>query len=140
MSKQFYFKQFIFHEYAVLMQKSSKLKPWFSSIQPIDRTLIRCYHSRPEWTWEQWQWRGTPHSQKLQHYWNLTIRLFSVISRTLVLLGEGSYPSAEKQSVYSTAPADLAIQLDYSSDLSIVIAYTWKILENQRYGYHENHL
>ena len=55
-----------------------------SSIWPIDRTLIRCYHSGPEWTWEQWQWRGTPHSPKLQHCWNLTIRLFSVISRTLV--------------------------------------------------------
>ena len=27
---------------------------------------------------------GTPHSPKLQHYWNLTIRLFSVISRTLM--------------------------------------------------------
>ena len=34
----------------------------------------------------------------------LTIRLFSVISRTLV--GGGSYPTAEKLSVYSTAPAD----------------------------------
>ena len=45
---------------------------------------IRCYHSGPEWTWEQWQWRGTPHSPKLQHHWNLTIRLFSVISRTLM--------------------------------------------------------
>ena len=45
---------------------------------------IRCYHSGPEWTWEQWQWRVTPHSPKLQHYCNLTIRLFSFISRTLV--------------------------------------------------------
>ena len=35
-----------------------------------------------------------------------TIRLFSVISRTLI--GE-SYPSAEKQSVYSTAPTNWAI-------------------------------
>ena len=26
---------------------------------------IRGYHSGPEWTWEQWQWRSTPHSQKL---------------------------------------------------------------------------
>ena len=26
----------------------------------------------------------TPHSPKLQHYWSLTIRLFSVISRTIV--------------------------------------------------------
>ena len=40
------------------------------------------------------------HSPKLQHYWNLTIRLFSVISRTLI---GGSYPSAEMQLVYSTA-------------------------------------
>ena len=70
----------------------------------IDRTII-CYFS--EWTWEWWQWRGTPHSSKLQHYWNLTIRLFSVISR--ILVGGGSYPSAEKQFVYSTAPADWAI-------------------------------
>ena len=31
-------------------------------------------------------------------------QIFSVISRALV--GGGSYPSAEKQSVYSTAPAD----------------------------------
>ena len=31
---------------------------------------------------ERWQWRGTPHSTKLQHYWSLTIRLFSVISST----------------------------------------------------------
>ena len=73
---------------------------------PIDRTLIRCYHSGPEWTWERWQWRDTPHSPKLQHCWNLTIILFSVISGHL--LGGGSYPSAEKQSVYSTAPADWA--------------------------------
>ena len=43
---------------------------------------------------------------KSQHYWNLTMRLFSVTSRTLI--GE-SYPSAEVQSVYSTAPADWAM-------------------------------
>ena len=41
--------------------------------------------------------KGTPHSPKLQYYSNLTIRLFSAISRTL-LSGE-SYPTAEKQSV-----------------------------------------
>ena len=38
----------------------------------------------PEWTWEQWQWRSALHSPKLQHHWNLTIRLFSVIYRTLM--------------------------------------------------------
>ena len=43
-----------------------------------------CYHSRPEWTWERWQSKGTPHFLKLQNYWGLTIRLFSFISRTLI--------------------------------------------------------
>ena len=40
---------------------------------------IRCYHSGSEWTWEQRQWRDALHSPKLQHHWNFTIRLFSVI-------------------------------------------------------------
>ena len=35
----------------------------------------------------QWQWRGTLHSPNLQYYWRLTIRLFSVIYRTLVGVG-----------------------------------------------------
>ena len=51
---------------------------------------IRCYHFRPEWTLEQWQWRVTLHFPKLQHYWSLTIRLFSVISR--ILIGGGVWP------------------------------------------------
>ena len=50
-----------------------------------------CYHAGPEWIWEQWQWRGAPYSPRPQHYWDLTIRLFSVISRTLVV-GEGVLP------------------------------------------------
>ena len=33
--------------------------------------------------------KATPHSLNLQHYWNPIIRLFSVVSRTLVM---GSYP------------------------------------------------
>ena len=48
------------------------------------RDPLRCYHSGPEWTWGRWQWRRTPHSPKLQHYWSMTIRLFDVIYRTLV--------------------------------------------------------
>ena len=55
-----------------------------SSIWLIDRTLIMCYHCGPQWTWERWQWRVAPHSPKLQHYWNLTIRFFCVISGTFV--------------------------------------------------------
>ena len=47
----------------------------------------------------------TPHFPKLKHHWNLTIRLFSVISGHSL---EKSYPSAEMQSVYSTALAEWA--------------------------------
>ena len=36
--------------------------------------------------------RGAPHSPKLQHCWNLTMRLFSVISRTLVGVCGGVLP------------------------------------------------
>ena len=74
--------------------------PWVLFISKIGPYQV------PEWSWEQWQWRGAPHYPKLQHQWNLTIRLFSVISRTLI--GVGVYPSAEVQSVYSTAWADSA--------------------------------
>ena len=57
---------------------------------------IRCYHSGLYYTWERWQWRGTPDSLKLQHYWSLT---------SVCLVDEG-YLSAVTQSVYSTAPDD----------------------------------
>ena len=43
---------------------------------------------------------------KLQDYWNLTIRLFSVISKSLAV--GRSYPSADVQLVYWTAPVDWA--------------------------------
>ena len=47
---------------------------------------------------------------KLQRYRNLTIRWFSIISKTLA--GE-SYSSAEIHLIYSTAPADWAsLQMD----------------------------
>ena len=63
----------------------------------------------------------------LQPYLNLTIRLFSVMSRTLV--GEGSYPLAEKLSVYSIAPTDWAMGIIciknsyYNCLLRIIISY-----------------
>ena len=50
---------------------------------------------------------------------SLIIRWFRVISRTLVGLGEGSYPSAEVQSVYSTAPADWAKKMEFVSKIKI---------------------
>ena len=54
-----------------------------SSIWPVDRT-IRFNHSETERILEQWQWTGPLHSPELQHYWNPTIRLFSVKSITLM--------------------------------------------------------
>ena len=66
--------------------------------------IIRCYHSGPKWTRKRWQWMDTYHSSKPQHFWNLTIRLFSTIYGTLIW--RGSYASAEEQLLYSKAPAD----------------------------------
>ena len=55
----------------------------YSSIWLIGRTLLSA--TTMGQTWEQWQWKGTLHSPKHQHYWSPTIRFFSVISRTFVV-------------------------------------------------------
>ena len=54
------------------------------SMQLVLFNPIRCYHSGLKWTWKQWQWRGALHFPALQHHWSLTIRSFSVISKTLI--------------------------------------------------------
>ena len=80
----------------------------FSSIWPIDRTQSSATTLGQSGPGSNGN-KGVLHiPPKLQHYWNLTIRLFNVIPRQL--LGR-FYPSAEKQSVYSTAPADWATVL-----------------------------
>ena len=38
----------------------------------------RYYYFESEWTWEEWQWRGTPHCPNLQN-WSLYIR-YSFVS------------------------------------------------------------
>ena len=81
----------VFHKYTIYFSLTHRQDP------------ISCYHSGPEWTWERWQWRATLHSSKLQHHWNLTIRLFSVISRNTRMWG--SYSSAKVQSVYFYSPS-----------------------------------
>ena len=48
---------------------------------------IRCFHAGPEWTWEQWQWRGL---RILQISCITGTGLYSVISR--VLVGRGVLP------------------------------------------------
>ena len=59
----------------------TQFKCWIVLFDP----LIGPYQVLPlRWTWERWRWRVTLHSPKLQYYWSLTIRLFSVISKTLI--------------------------------------------------------
>ena len=76
----------------------------FSSIWPIDRTLSSA-------TTAGQSGPGSDGNEEVlripqsEHYWNLTIRLFSVIYRTFM---RGVLPPVEVQSVYSTAPADWA--------------------------------
>ena len=77
----------------------------FKSIYPI-RALSGAYHSKPEWIWEQWQWRGALHSPKIHITGYLHHQIVKCHIRTLVW-GE-SYSSEEVQSVDSTAPADWA--------------------------------
>ena len=63
---------------------------------------------------------------KLQHHRNLTLRLFSVIYRTLI--GRGSYPSAEVQLMYSTAPGDWTTAIP---DLCFISGYNiFKLLKS----------
>ena len=56
-------------------------------------------------------------SPKLQHYCSLTIRLFNIISRSLVDVCGGSYVSAEMQSQYSIAPANWAVLRERGSPI-----------------------
>ena len=81
---------------------------------------IRCYHSRPEWTWEQWQWRGTPRSPKLQHFWNLTIRLFSVISKTLVSGGGLSPQQKSSRCILQPQPTGQFTELNVKTVLFFI--------------------
>ena len=82
MIKQSYFYEF--NLTLVIFTHSLMVKMFYLTTR-WDRT--RCYHSGPEWTWMQLQWRATAHSPKLQGR-SLIIRLFSVISWNLVK-GEG---------------------------------------------------
>ena len=78
-------------------------------------------YSRPEWTWKQWQWKGALHFPKLQHYWELTIKLFRVMSGTFV--GRGDLPLCrEAVSVFSFSgrwewSTSSAISSTFTSDI-----------------------
>ena len=85
-----------------------------SSIWPIDRTLSGA--TPPDQSGP----RSVGYSAfpKTPHYWNLTIRLFNVLSRTLV--DWRSYPSVEMQLVYSTAPAYWAEKVVKEAEVSSI--------------------
>ena len=59
-----------------------------------------------------WQWRGTPHSPKLMHYWNLAIKLFSNISNTLV---GGVLPLCRKAVDVINSPSRLCDSLNVNN-------------------------
>ena len=70
---------------SITLSLSQTIWPRWASRQfltlPIARTLLPVTFAYA-WKWKQG--RSTLHSPKLQHYWNLTIRLLSFISRTLI--------------------------------------------------------
>ena len=80
-----------------------------SSIWPIDRTLSGVTTPGQSGPGSDGNEGVLCNPKKLKDYWSITIRLFSIITRTLIgENGGGSYLSAEMQSVYSTASADWA--------------------------------
>ena len=58
---------------------------------------------RPEWTWEWCQWRGTLDSPNFQD-WSLTIRVFKVIYRTVVVGGGNTLPQRCSRSILQPQP------------------------------------
>ena len=82
--KTFLFQAIQFSQTVLIETIQFSIRTQFSSIWPIDRTQSGATTPSPEWTRERRQWMGTLHSPELQHHWNLTFRLFSVLSRTLV--------------------------------------------------------
>ena len=123
------------------MYKNSKRQTIFSSIQPIDRALSGATtpgQSGPESDGNEGVLR-IPQSSSIAG----TSPSDCLMSYPGHSLGGGSYPSAEKQSVYSTAPADLVqgsiyyvnvgkltkcrVKPDYSS-ISIFSSSIWVII------------
>ena len=92
-------------------------------ISDLTRWILGHFH-----TWEQWQWRGALNSPKFHNHLNLIIRLFSVISKTLVVGWGESYLSTEVQSVYFTAPANWAKIIGIQNNISCIIVYKLLLL------------
>ena len=105
LSKIFLFQAIQFSQTVLIQTIQFTISMHFSSILPIERVLSGA--TIPGLSGPGSDDNEEVLSPKLQHHWSLTIRSFSVLSRTLI---EGSYSSAEEHVVYSTAPADWAIR------------------------------
>ena len=99
--KWIFFAYKLFNVKTVLFQEIQfTISTRFISVWPIYRTLSGATSRGQSGPGSNGNKEVLHISQKLQHYKSLTIRLFSVISRTLV---GGSYLSAQMQLVYSKA-------------------------------------
>ena len=76
---------------------------------------IKCFHSGPEWTREQWQSR-VHHIPQSSSITGVSPSDFLVSYLWHWLVG-GSYPSVEMQSIYSTAPANWALEATRSPQI-----------------------
>ena len=129
MSKQFYFRQFSLAEECSLDEVHSlnvktvlfqvirfSISTQFSSIWCIDKTL-----SRTRVNMGSTAIKGYSTFSKFQNYWSLTIRLFSVISRTLV---RGVLSFCKKTVCGSCSPSWLG------NDVNEEIIYTAKRIKH----------
>ena len=91
-------------------QKIAKIFSYLKSL--VSKSLIDLQQCGPRNNDNE---EGKSYSPKLQN-WSLTIRWFNVVPKTL---GGGSYPFAEMQLVYSTAPANWA----YSCKKVLTLSY-----------------
>ena len=103
-----------------------------SSIWPIDKTLSSVTTQGQSGPGSWWQWRGNPCSLKLQYY--LALPSDCLVSYPQHSFGE-SYSFAEKQSMYSAAPANWATAVLHSllkhekgCLFDIYNEYAWKTL------------
>ena len=101
-------------QYTVSMSKAVLFQAILFSIS----TPFRCCHSVSVWTWERWQWRGTLHFPNLHHYWNLTMRLLSVIYKTLF---GGVLHLCREAVMYSTVPTDRGMKIKIIYDFWLVL-------------------
>ena len=98
---------------------------------------ISKHHSGTEWTWEQWQWRSIQLSPKLQHYWNFTIWLFHVISRTHVCKetdGEFYCPSRQGNKMLSITLNEYRAKKNRISELNVTNTHNFSIWHWNAFG------